>query len=128
MRSPRAIVFYILGYNASFAANNTFPKIATIDSSGAAWEFTDDWDCHGNELEIIRNIIPWGKEGAIEGRRSCAKRCLEYSNCEAFNYPKEGNMCVLKYNARKSKIRGWHCGGVNTIWQYYTLLKKNGNF
>ena len=124
-----SIASYFLGYNESVVANDTLP-IATIDIAGAMWEFTDDWDCHGSELEIKRNVIPWGREGAIEGRRLCAAKCLEYSNCESFNYPKDAslNICVLKNNVKKSKIRGWNCGGENTQWQFYTLIKINGKF
>ena len=122
-----SIASYFLGYNDSVVANDTL-LIATIDIAGATWEFTDDWDCHGSELEIKRNVIPWGSEGAIEGRRRCAARCLEYSNCASFNYPKAANLCVLKYNVKKSKIRGWNCGAENTKWQFYTLLKINGKF
>ena len=122
-----SIESYFLGYNESVVANDTLP-IATIDIAGATWELTDDWDCHGTELEIKRNVKPWGTEGAIEGRRLCAARCLEYSNCESFNYPKDVNFCVLKYSAKKSKIRGWNCGGENTQWQFYTLLNKHGKF
>ena len=118
---------YFSGYNESVVTNDT-PAIETIDIAGATWEFTDDWDCHGSELEIIRNVSIWGREGAIEDRRLCAARCLEYQECESFNYPKYVNLCVLKYNLKKSKIRGWNCGAENTKWQFYTLLKRNGKF
>ena len=55
----------------------------------------------------------------------CASKCLGYSNCMSFNYPKDGySFCVLKYNLTKSTVKNWDCGGPNKDWQYYTLLER----
>ena len=118
-----------LGYNLSLDLASKPLRIA-----GASWELTDCWDCYGYELETKTEypiITPWGSKGAIEGRLLCAKKCLASPDCVSFSYPKEhkeDNFCVLKRQIKKSKIRGWNCGGPRSKWQYYTLLDRDGKW
>ena len=112
-----------LGYDDAIFLNSTIPTIA-----GATWELTDDWDCQDGQQET-KSAIPWGSEGAIEGRHFCATKCLNTKvSCVSFSYPKEADFCVLRHNVKKSRVRGWDCGGQNSKWQYYTLLTRYGKF
>ena len=114
-------VFSWLACTESVDINGTLPIIA-----GAIWEFTDNWDCFGNEL-ALPSTIAWGNQGAIDGRRMCAAKCLENPNCNSFNYPKDDywTFCVLKFGLTKSIVKDWECNGYNTTqWQYYALLER----
>lgn len=103
------------------ALDNPFPVIA-----GAKWEFTNDWDCGGNDIGV-QSAMTWdGSAAAIERRMDCAQKCLDAPNCVAFNYPQPGNgNCWWKHSYEKSAELGKDCGSSTNIWQYYTLLDKN---
>ena len=101
--------------------SNQFPIIA-----GAEWEFTDDWDCGGNDIGDLP-ALPWdGSPAAIESREDCARKCLESESCVAFNYPDPGNgKCWLKTSVQKSTKLGKNCGEATHDWQFYTLIERN---
>ena len=96
--------------------------------AGATWDFTNDWDCKGNDIDYKPATI-WGNEGSIESRKECANRCLKTSNCVAFNFPqapKQSGSCHTKSTVQKSTNTGrdWDCGVVDAEWQYYTLIDR----
>ena len=96
--------------------------------AGATWDFTNNWDCGGNDIES-HHVTGWGKEGSVEARRSCAERCLKLPNCVAFNFPnspRSSGNCYMKHTYQKSTSNGrnWNCGGAGSAWQYYTLIDK----
>ena len=104
---------------------DTKNKIQIIN--GATWELTENWDCYGEEIDYVRNLTAWPNSGAVDGRLSCARECMTWPNCVAFNYPKTWNFCVIKHSLRKSSENGWDCGGSNKNFDYYTLLNKTGS-
>ena len=114
----------------SIDLNNQFPVI-----SGAKWEFTNDWDCAGNNIGH-QSASAWnGSKTTIDRREDCAKKCLEVETCVAFNYPDPGNgNCWWKHSFQKSTKLEKNCGSASEGWQYYTLLERNavcgtdGNF
>ena len=104
-------------------------QLAIIE--GALWDFTNEWDCGGNDIGYHSNIAAWGTEGGVEARQFCANKCLSLPNCEAFNFPSPAQTnggCYLKENLRKSTADGrdWNCGSSSSNWHYYTLLDRNG--
>ena len=96
--------------------------------AGASWDFTNNWDCGGNDIES-HHVTGWGQDGSIKERKSCADRCLSLDTCVAFNFPNSprtsGN-CYMKHTYQKSTTdgRNWNCGGNTASWQYYTLIDK----
>ena len=101
-------------------------KIQIIN--GARWELTQNWDCYGQEIEYVYNKTAWPTLGAVEGRLMCARKCMAWPNCVAFNYPKTSlTFCVLKYSLQKSTENGWECGRMDKNFDYYTLLNKTAS-
>ena len=105
----------------SLDLNNKFPIIA-----GAKWEFTNDWDCGGNDIGS-QTAPSWdGTKDTIDGRADCAQKCLDVETCVAFNYPEPGNgNCWWKHSYQKSTKLDKTCGSASGKWQYYTLLERN---
>ena len=106
---------------------DTKNKIQIIN--GGTWELTENWDCYGEEIEYLYNMTAWPTSGAVDGRLSCARQCMTWPNCVAFNYPKmispkPLDFCVLKHTLRKSTENGWECGGNVISFDYYTLLNE----
>ena len=113
----------------SLDSSSQFPIIA-----GAKWEFTDQWDCFGNDIgaQGARN---WDSSKiAIANRIDCARKCLNSGSCVSFNYPRTISICYWKHTFQKSTILGETCGKRDKAWKYYTLLdrnplcKNNGNY
>ena len=114
-------------FSESCTESTTIDKKFPIISS-ARWELTDKWDCAGNDIKPYGDNKPtWGKDGAVEARKLCAKRCLELPTCVAFNYPysPRNSKCYMKHRGQKSSELGISCGRSTNNWQYYTLLDKS---
>lgn len=94
----------------SQSLNDTFPII-----SGALWEYTEDWDCAGNNLTSLSEAF------SDVGRLECAKECLANADCLSFVIVDSN--CHLKHTWQNSRALDKSCGSAST-GQMFTLLDR----